>query len=171
MIAYRDSTPADGPELDAMARAIWIETFGHSAPAEDIAAYLTQSYGPEGALIRDLADPATTFHLATEGARIIGYVKLSAPWLPEGEFEPGALQLSQLYVASDFHGAGIADALLGWTIATARECGAHALYLTVWEENQRARRFYDKRDFIHVGDYSFQTGSQTDRDMIMRLAL
>ncbi len=171
MIAYRDATPADGAELDAMARAIWLETFGHSAPADDIAAYLAESYGPEGALIRDLSDPAIDFRLATDSDRIIGYVKLSAPWLPDGDCEPGALQLSQLYVASDFHGAGIGDALLGWTIDIARERGAHALYLTVWEENLRARGFYDKRGFVHVGDYAFQTGKQIDRDMILRLPL
>ena len=171
MIAYRSATPADGPELDAMARAVWIETFGHSASAEDIAAYLNESYGPEGALIRGLSDPAMTFHLATDDTRIVGYVRLSAPWLPKGDYEPGALQLSQLYVASDFHGTGVGDALLGWTIDTARDRGGHALYLTVWEENLRARRFYEKRDFVHVGDYAFQTGKQLDRDMILRLAL
>ena len=112
-----------------------------------------------------------TFHLATDDSRIVGYVRLSAPWLPEGDYEPGALQLSQLYVASNFHGAGVGDALLRWTIDTARDRGAHALYLTVWEENLRARRFYEKRGFAHVGDYAFQTGKQIDRDMILRFAL
>jgi ribosomal protein S18 acetylase RimI-like enzyme len=169
MIVYRDATPGDGPALDAMARAIWVETFGHSASPANIAAYLAASYGPDGALIRDLADPAYRFHLALDGDRIVGYAKLCAPWLPDAE--PGARQLSQLYVASDQHGTGIGIALMDWTIATARGDGATALLLTVWEENARAARFYRRYGFVHIGDYGFPTGDQIDTDHIMRLAL
>lgn len=171
MIAYRDGATADGPELDAMAIAIWRETFGHSAPPADIEAYLAKAYGPGGELIRDLSDPAVSFRLATDGGAIVGYAKLCEPFLPPEDIAPGGLQLSQLYVASSHHGAGIADALMRWTIDTARDRGAKALYLTVWEENARAKRFYDRRGFVHIGDYAFQTGSQIDRDLIMRLDL
>lgn len=171
MIAYRDATPADGPALDAMAREIWIATFGHSAPAADIAAYVAKAYGPDGALLRDLVDPAIHFRLAVEDDRIVGYAKLTQPWLVEAASQPNALQLSQLYVVADRHGHGIAQALMDWTIATARERHAPALFLTVWEENARARRFYERYGFVHVGDYAFHTGSQIDRDEVMRLML
>lgn len=168
---YRDATPADGPALDAMARAIWIETFEHSCSAEDMAAYLGQAYGPDGRLLRDLVDPAHRFHLACDGDAIAGYAKLSPPWLPEETFGPRAKQLSQLYVATPWHGGGVAQALMGWTIATARADGADELVLTVWEHNHRAKRFYDRWGFAYVADYAFQTGSQIDRDLIMRLPL
>ncbi len=171
MIAYRDARPEDGPALDAMAREIWIATFGHSAPPADIAAYVGHAYGPDGALLRDLADPAVHFHLAVEGDRIVGYAKLTQPWLVEAATLENALQLSQLYVAADHHGRGVAHALMDWTIAEARSRGAPALFLTVWENNPRARRFYDRYGFVHVGDYAFHTGTQVDRDEVMRLML
>ncbi|WP_380785148.1 GNAT family N-acetyltransferase [Sphingomonas sp. R86521] len=171
MITYRDATPADGPALDAMAREIWIATFGHSAPAADITAYVAKAYGPDGALLRDLVDPAIHFRLAVEADRIVGYAKLTQPWLVEAANQRGALQLSQLYVVADRHGHGIAQALMDWTIATARQRGAPALFLTVWEENARARRFYERYGFVHVGYYAFHTGSQIDRDEVMRLML
>lgn len=171
MIDYREATWADGPELDAMAVKVWRETFAHSAPAADIEAYVAKAYGPDGALIRDLADPAIEFRLATDAGAIVGYAKLVTPWLPAEDIAPGGLQLSQLYVASTHHGTGIADALMQWTIARVRDRGANALYLTVWEENARARRFYEKRGFVHIADYPFQTGTQIDRDLIMKLAL
>lgn len=169
MIAYRDAVPVDGPELDAMARKIWLETFEHSAPPHNIAAYLAHAYGPDGPLIRELGDPERRVHLATDSGRIVGYTKLIPPWLPDAE--PGALQLSQIYVASSHHGQGIAQVLMDWTIATARETGAPALLLTVWENNHRARRFYDRLGFVHIGDYGFPVGDQIDTDHIMRLAL
>lgn len=171
-IIYSDGTQTDGPLLDPMARQCWVDTFAHSCSAEDMAAYLGQAYGPGGALLRDLANPAEhRFRIARAGDTIIGYAKLSKPWLPPGTFGPRATQLSQLYVVGDWHGAGIAQALMDWTLATARDGGADELLLTVWEENHRAQRFYQRYGFAHVGDYAFQTGDQTDRDLIYRLAL
>ena len=64
MIEYRDATPADGPELDALAQAVWKETFERFYTPGDLNAYLTKAYGPDGELIRHLADPAVRFHLA-----------------------------------------------------------------------------------------------------------
>ncbi len=169
MIAYRDAVPADAPELDAMARIAWMETFGRSASPENIATYLAHAYGPEGALIRELGDSERPVHLAIDAGRIVGYTKLIPPWLADAG--PGALQLSQIYVASSHHGQGVAGALMDWTIATARAAGASALLLTVWENNHRARRFYDRLGFVHIADYGFQVGDQIDTDHIMRLAL
>lgn len=169
MIAYRDAVPADGPELDAMAQKIWLETFKDSAPPHNIASYLATAYGPDGPLIRELSDPDKRTHVATDDGAIVGYTKLIPPWLPDAE--PGARQLSQIYVASSHHGQGIAQALMDWTIATAREAGAGALLLTVWENNHRARRFYEKLGFAHIGDYGFPVGDQIDTDHIMRLPL
>lgn len=171
MIDYFDATPADGPELDAMARSVWLETFGHSGSPEDIGHYLGKAYGPDGDLIRHLSDPAHRFRLAKADSAIVGYAKLSTPWLPPGTFGPNARQLSQLYVTSAHRGAGVAKALMDWSIATARADGADELVLTVWEHNPRAMRFYQKLGFEHVGDYDFPMGQQIDRDLIMRLAL
>ncbi len=170
-VTYRNALLADGPTLDAMARKIWVETFAHSAPASDIALYLDKAYGPEGALIRSLADPAHHFRLACAQDAIIGYVKLSPLWLDDPAVLPGALQLSQLYIAADWHGRGVAQALMDWTIDEARRRSATALVLTVWEENLRAKRFYERYGFGHIGDYAFPTGTQIDRDLIMQLVL
>ena len=169
MIAYRDATLTDGPELDAMAQAAWLETFGAHYNDADRAAYLAATYGPDGALIRDLADPAIAFRLAIGDGAIVGYAKINPPWLDDAE--PGALQLSQIYVLADWLGSGAGHNLMDWAEAAARARGAAALLLTVWENNHRAIRFYEKRGFVHIGDYAFPVGDKIDRDLIMRLAL
>ena len=164
-----DPTPADGPALDAMAVEVWMQTFGHSASAADIATYLGEAYGPDGKLLADLNSGAARFRIALDGDRIVGYCKINPPWLPDAE--PGAIQLSQIYVNYDQHGSGVGRVLLDWAISTAREEGATALLLTVWEENHRAFAFYKKHGFEHIGDYAFPVGEQVDTDHIMRLAL
>lgn len=171
MIRYEDAGPEDGPALDAMASACWADTFAHTCSAEDRATYLATAYGPNGTLLRHLTDPAHRFRLARDGDAIAGYAKLSEPWLAPGLYGPRAQQLSQLYVAKHWQGAGIAQTLMDWTMETARELGADELLLTVWEGNDRAIRFYRRYGFEHIGDYAFQVGNQTDRDLIMRIAL
>jgi len=171
VIVYRDALPDDGPAIDAMARRVWLDTFGHSAPPADIERYLAEAFGAHGALIRDLPDPAYDYRVALSDSVVIGYAKMSAPVFIDEVDARGAHQLRQLYVAADFHGRGVAQALLDWSRRIAQSRGASSLLLTVWEENGRARRFYEKHGFAHVGDYAFQTGTQIDRDLIMRLPL
>jgi ribosomal protein S18 acetylase RimI-like enzyme len=79
--------------------------------------------------------------------------------------------VDQLYVRSEHHGTGIARQLMDWGIDEARRRGAEALYLTVFIDNHRARRFYDRYGFEDVGRYAFMVGEQADEDIIMRKAL
>lgn len=171
MIACRDAGPADWRNLDAMARASWIETFAHSCSAADLALYLAEAFGPEGRLRRDLDDPAVRFRLALDGDAVAGFAKLVPVTLDEVETGANDRQLGQLYVLRPWQGTGVAAALMDWTIAAARGDGADALVLTVWEENARALRFYRRYGFVHVGDHDFHVGDQIDRDLVMRLAL
>ncbi|PZP15354.1 MAG: GNAT family N-acetyltransferase [Sphingomonas hengshuiensis] len=171
MIDYRLATPVDGPVLDSVARRIWLDTFGHSASADDIALYLAEAYGANGRLITNLANPAHRFQLALDAGQIAGFAQLSPVWLDDPAIVAGAMQLSQLYVDRPWHGTGVPQALMRWTMNTARGLGATALVLTVWEENHRAKAFYDRQGFIHIADYAFPTGNQVDRDLIMQVML
>ena len=123
MIEYRDATPADGEPLNAMARRCWTETFGAEYEADDLSAYLDQAYGPDG-LRAHLAMPDYSYRLAIADGQIIGYAKTGALKLPAPAPVAGAYELFQLYVTQQWHGAGIAAALMDWTIATAQAAGA-----------------------------------------------
>lgn len=170
MITYRDAMVADGAALNAMAVESFTETFAAEYRREDFDEYVGRAYGPEG-LVRDLADPAIRFRVAEDGGRIVGYAKLSAMTLPHPEAAAGARELRQLYVLSGWHGKGIAQVLMDWTIAEARAAGAPELYLAVFEFNHRARAFYAHYGFVDVGAYPFRMGERIDIDRIWRLAL
>ncbi|MEG3182262.1 GNAT family N-acetyltransferase [Sphingomonas sp. LT1P40] len=169
MISYDTPILADAEELDAMALASWRDTFAHFYQPDDLAAFLAQSFGPDGWLRRDLANPAVRWQVARADGAIVGFLKLVPPNLEQAT--PADVQVGQLYVATDWHGKGIAQALMDHAIATARAERAPAILLTVFEENARAIRFYQRYGFVHVGDYAFPVGKQIDRDLVMRLAL
>ena len=167
-ITYRDGRPEAAAALDRLFDTVFCETFGHLYRAEDLEAFLT-SYAVSD-WERDLADSAYAFRVAEADGQIAGYVKLGPLDIPVETSRP-ALLLDQIYVAKEHHGAGIASALMEGAVAEARRRGAEELYLTVFIDNHRARRFYDRYGFEAVGRYDFMVGEQADHDVIMRKQL
>lgn len=168
MITYRDAGAADAGGLSGLFAGCFTATFGHLYAPADLAAFLATA--DRAAWERELADPGYRVRLAEDGKTAIGYAKLGPPKLP---FEPRgpSAELRQLYVLAGWHGAGVAATLMDWVIAAAREGGAGDLYLSVFVDNHRAKRFYARRGFERVGTYAFMVGDHADEDDIMRLAL
>jgi GNAT superfamily N-acetyltransferase len=153
-----------------MASQGFVESFGHLYNEVDLASFLVAAYGPEG-IVRDLGDTAFSFRAASEGGRIVGYAKLGPLGVPAPQPAPGAIELKQIYVLAPWHGAGVAGELMDWAIAVARERGAPELYLSVFDHNHRAKRFYARYGFEDVGGCIFRVGEQLDEDRMWRRAL
>lgn len=166
---YADAVPADGAELAAMAAASFTETFGDLYAAADLAAFLDAAFGSKG-LPAHLSDPAYRVRIARIGGAIVGYAKLGPVMFP-GDWPADAIELHQLYLLAGAQGCGIGDALMAWALAAARESGANEMILSVFVDNHRARRFYERHGFAEIGRYAFMVGDHEDDDRIMRLAL
>ena len=165
---FRNGTVDDAATLDRLFNVSFCDTFAHLYRPEDLHAFLT-SFGIDD-WKAELDDPAYAFRIAEVDGEPVGFVKLSPLKLPVETHRP-AIVLDQLYVLKAHHGAGIAAALMDWAIAEARYRGFEELYLTVYTDNHRARRFYDRYGFEEIGPYKFMVGNQADEDIIMRLAL
>jgi ribosomal protein S18 acetylase RimI-like enzyme len=74
-------------------------------------------------------------------------------------------------VLKPWQGAGLAPAMMAWVLAEARRRGAEEIYLSVFTDNLRAQRFYERYGFEAVGRYDFMVGTHADEDIIMRLKL
>ncbi|MGN6817611.1 MAG: GNAT family N-acetyltransferase [Sphingomonas sp.] len=168
-IAYRDAVTTDGPELAAMARRSFTDTFGTLYRQEDLALFLDQAFGSSG-LPADLTDPAYRVRVATEDDRIVGYCKIGPVTFP-GDWPDSAMELHQLYILADHHGAGLAPVLMDWALDAMRTQGASEVVLSVFVDNHRARRFYERYGFEEIGRYVFKVGDHEDDDRLMRLTL
>jgi predicted N-acetyltransferase YhbS len=167
-IVYRDAMRGDGEALDHLFDSVFVGTFGHLYRPEDLDSFLT-SYGVTD-WEKDIADPECAFRIAETGGQVVGYVKLAPVTIPVETDRP-AILLEQMYVMKEHHGAGIAAALMDWAFEEARRRGAEEIYLTVFTDNPRARRFYERCGFEAVGRYAFMVGNQADEDIIMRKRL
>jgi len=154
-----------------VARRIFTETFGSLYDPEDFARFCDGVYRPGGTMSRDFADPGVHWRVATVQGEPIGYAKLTPLRAPASRPRAGAMELQQIYVLADWHGAGVAARLMEWSLATARAEGAPEIYLTVFDHNERAKRFYARYGFEDVGRCTFQLGERIDDDRIWRARL
>jgi GNAT superfamily N-acetyltransferase len=164
-ITYRDATPGDAATLDRIFDTSFCDTFAHLYRPEDLETFLS------GFGVADweaqLRDPAFAVRIAEVEGVPVAYVKIGPLKLPV-ETSRRAMLLDQFYVLKEHHGVGIAHALMDWTLDEVRRRGAEELYLTVFVDNHRARRFYERYGFEAVGRYDFMVGSHADEDLIMR---
>ncbi|WP_066799400.1 GNAT family N-acetyltransferase [Sphingomonas soli] len=164
----RDATPDDLPAIDALFRESFHATFGHLYAPEDAAAFYDQ-FTPE-AWAAEFAQPDLRFHVAEDGEGLAGFCKISDLELP-AQTSARTMELRQLYLAERAKGSGAAQALMEWAIGQARARGAGEIWLSVYIDNHRARRFYERYGFEDQGPYKFMVGNHADEDRLMRLVL
>ena len=167
-ITYRTACVDDVAAIDRVFRASFCETFAHLYREQDLAAFLAQ-FTPH-AWTEEITDLRYAFRLAEDDGEAVGFVKLGPSSLPV-QTEGPAVELRQLYVLSSHLGSGIGAELMDWALAEARRRDVEELYLTVYTDNHRARRFYGRYGFEELGPYAFMVGKQADEDIIMRMKL
>jgi GNAT superfamily N-acetyltransferase len=168
MTTCRNATCGDLAVIDRIFRTSFCETFAHLYSEENLTAFLAK-FTPE-AWRAEFDDPRYAFRIADVDGAAVGYVKLGPLTLPVEPQAP-AMELRQLYLLKGHHGTGIATALMDWALAEAASRGARELYLTVYTDNHRAKRFYERYGFAEVGPYAFMVGNQADEDIIVKKLL
>lgn len=168
MISFRNATPSDGPMLGGIARATFLETFGHLYKLSDLEAFLAT--GSDEAYSAELAQSDLEVRFAMAGPVPIGFCKISKLGLPATAQGP-AIELRQLYIFRPWHGQGIAEQFMEWAFARAAARGATEMWLSVFTDNHRARRFYARHGFEEIRAYAFMVGTQADEDILCRKRL
>jgi diamine N-acetyltransferase len=163
---YRDAAAADIPAIDALFRRSFTATFGHLYAPADLATFLAR-FTP-AVWAAELAE--LRFRLAEDAEGLAGYAKIGPLTLP-AETDRPAHELRQLYMDERAKGSGAAQALLDWAGDEARARGAKELWLSVYVDNHRAKRFYERNGFEDRGRYLFLVGNHEDEDRLMRKPL
>jgi ribosomal protein S18 acetylase RimI-like enzyme len=152
----------DTNELAAIAALTFPLACPPSTPPEDVASFVDTNLSADR-FSEYLSDPARAVLAARHEGRIIGYAML----VRDGG---DAAELSKIYVRAEYHGAGVASALMDAALAAAAEWGARSVWLGVNQANQRAQRFYLKSGFTVTGTRTFQVGARRENDYLMTRA-
>lgn len=169
MIDYRDASPADAAVLGGLARATFIDTFGALYKLPDLAGFIAER--SDAAHAEMIAKPGVEVRFAEVAGSPVGFCRIGPLQLPAPGAQAGAIELNQLYVYKPWQGEGVAATLTEWALARARARGAPEIWLSVFTENPRARRFYARHGFVEIAPYAFMVGNQADEDIMCRKIL
>lgn len=169
----RSATLTDIAQLTELAAVTMREAFGppHN-PAELVEEYI-QSAITEPILAAELTDPnATFFVMEDETGALTGYAKLRRQTpprrMPAAYRQRGKhIEIQRIYLLQRAVGQGQGRLLMQHCLDWAHSQGYQAVWLGVWERNERAIRFYERNDFVRFGFHYFQFGSERQRDFWM----
>jgi ribosomal protein S18 acetylase RimI-like enzyme len=164
---FRPGTPADAELLADLGWRTFDETFAAYNTPEDMAAFKPTMYTPERQAA-ELVDPHTTFLLAEVEGHAVAYVKWNTAPAPAEIKGVKPFQISRLYLLQAWTGCGLGDALMKMSLERAKQNGHDVVWLTVWESNDRAIRFYQKYGFKEAGELTFVLGDDVQRDLYMQ---
>ncbi len=156
----------DAALLAALGARTFEDSFGPENRPEDMERYLRSSFS-RNQIRTELADPASTFLLAYQAGRPVGYAKLSDSKQPDCVRGPKPLELVRLYVEQDLTGKGYGSALMKACLDEAQRAGHRTIWLGVWVKNELAIRFYEDWGFTKVGAQEFVLGSAVQNDFVM----
>lgn len=170
-ITIRPARPDDAALLTEIGASTFRETFESANAPADFAAYMTAAFG-EPIQRAELEDPDTTVYFAQRGDETVGYVMLREGTPPASVGLDDALQIARLYARQRALGRGVGAALMQRALSEAAGRGREVIWLTVWEHNERAIRFYESWGFHRAGTQPFLVGTdlQTDFVMVRRIA-
>lgn len=173
----RTATPSDAPLLTELAAKTMREAFGppHN-PAPLVEEYIDTSI-TQPILEAELADPKSVFFVLELADKTpIGYAKLRRT-KPLRQLSPAfrkagkAIEIQRIYLLQNQVGQGQGRLLMEHCLAWAREAGYEAVWLGVWERNERAIAFYQKLGFERIGFHYFQFGAERQRDFWLQKQL
>ncbi len=167
-IELRIAKESDVSLLAELGAQTFYDTFHEQNKPEDMDVFL-RTYFTDAAVAKELNNPFNTFIIAQIRAEPVGYLKIiQLPNTSDGE---GTLEISQLYVVKEQIGKGVGNRLMQYCIDLAKEQKKTAIWLGVWEHNQKAIAFYTRFGFEKVGEHIFMLGSDKQNDWLMKKIL
>ena len=162
----RPGSITDAERLAAFGHRVFSDTFAADNDPAQLSSYVDAAYTPE-VQAGELANAAITTWLACDADdRLLGFAQVRKGPAPPSVTGPSPLELWRLYVDHEWHGHGVAAALMKAVVEGALNDGAGTLWLGVWERNPRAQAFYRKHGFEPVGAHVFMFGTEEQTDQI-----
>lgn len=166
-ITIKSVSVADYKTIQAIAKQTFHETFADSNSEENMQKYLSESFSDEK-IIGELENIDSIFFIAEVDNQVLGYLKLNTGNAQTELQDSEALEIERIYVLRAHHGKKVGQLLYEKAVETAVSKAKNTIWLGVWEENKRARRFYEKNGFVPFDKHLFKMGDEEQTDIMMR---
>ena len=160
----------DIENLKEIGKRTFVETYSSVNSEENMTEYLENKFSTEE-LNAELNDKNSEFYFSEFDEKIIEYLKVNIRQSQTNTKDKNALEIERIYVLKEFYGKKVGQSLYEKAIKLAEENNAEYIWLSVWEENLRAIRFYKKNGFVPFDKHIFKLGNDEQSDIIMKLEL
>ncbi len=164
-ITIRRTKIEDAASLAALSKKTFFDTFTGTCTPKDMDDFL-ENYFNEVQVIKELRNEKDFYFFAEVDGVPLGYIRFMEDYSNFDVMKKWkALELKRIYVLQEFQGRGIANKLLDVVQKFCVDQKYEVLWLGVWENNARAKRFYEKNGFINSGyTHSFPIGNTPQTD-------
>jgi len=169
-ISIRRATADDTVLISVLAAATFYEAYFEQDESANLAGYINEAFSPT-AIAAEIADPASTFFIIFQNGMAVGYARLIDGSRTDGVADGRVVELKRLYILERMWGKGVGGTLLEYCIRVAAAHGYNSIWLGVWEENPRARAFYEKYGFEQVGTLNVPYGDVVGTNLIVEKRL
>jgi ribosomal protein S18 acetylase RimI-like enzyme len=162
----RKANLSDAALLSRLAERSFRETFDFATTRQDMDLHCRDSYS-EAIQAREISSQNMVTLVAEQGEDLVGLAQVA--WSQAPSFVQGASpgEIKRLYIASHWHGKGVAQALMSASLDELKARGSDVAWLGVWKHNARAIAFYQKFGFIECGEHVFYLGHDPQTDIVM----
>ena len=168
-LTIKSATASDAKVLSTFGARIFYETHIPGHAQDVVTAHVARAFSP-AQQARELADPTITTILGLDDSgTLIGFAQWRLGPVPSCVVDEEPAELWRFYVDREFHGVGIAQRLLDYTIENAYGAGVRTLWVGVWAPNARALAFYRKHGFVEVGTHPYIMVNEVQDDIVLVL--
>ena len=160
----REATELDVDSLSILASSTFIEAYDDLSP-EDSAKYVSEFFTRDK-IQGHIRSPDNRLLVADEGP-LVGYILLERADAPEYISMQCQVECVRLFVKKAAQGRNWGSRLLDEGLRISKREGYDALWLKVWDKNENAIRFYERKGFRRLGEASYTEGGMNDRVIIM----
>lgn len=155
----------DAEVLSALSKKTFYDTFTGTCTEKDMQHFLHEYFDIE-VVKKELANKNDLYFFIEVDGEAAGYLRLMEDYSNFDLMKQWkALELKRIYIDKPYHGKGLAQQLMQFAEAFAKENKYEVLWLGVWEHNLRAKKFYEKMGFKDSGHmHDFPIGDTPQRD-------
>ena len=157
-------------ELRSISIETFTDAFGDKNHQADFDGYLQKAFDANQ-LRNELETPDSYFYFLKNTDEPVGYLKLNTKKAQSDQVLDNAMEVERIYLKRHVQGKGLGTLLLNFAMQEAKNKGLMAIWLGVWEENNKAIAFYKRHGFEVFGSHPFKLGGDLQRDLLMKRLL
>lgn len=169
-MTIKKCTLEDSLDLQAISVETFTETFKVQNSPKHLNAYLERAYNLNQ-LEQELANQSSQFFFVYFNQEVAGYLKINTGDAQSEAIGDDSLEVERIYVKKKFQKHGFGKHLMNKAMEIALQEKKNKIWLGVWEDNENAIAFYQKKGFVQTGSHSFFMGDDEQVDLIMTKTL